>query len=225
MRELAEHPRIVIADDHAPTRAAVRAALTKGGFLVTGEGSDAAEALALVQATSPDIALLDVRMPGGGISAAAAIAVQAPQTAAVMLTVSEDDEDLFASLRVGALGYVLKGGNLAELPDQLRVAVLGEPVLHGATLARVLEEFRMIERSRLYETSERVRLSAREREVLSLLERGATTAEIAATLYIAKVTVRSHIAAICKKLHLPDREAAVQEVRSEVTPSTTQRGR
>ena len=170
MTELAEHPRIVIADDHPPTRAAVRGALAEGGFLVTGEASDAAGAVSMVQATAPDIALLDVRMPGGGISAAVAIVSQVPQTAVVMLTVSEDDEDLFAALRVGALGYVLKGGNLAELPGLLRMAVLGEPVLHGATLARVLVEFRASERSRLFKESERVRLSARERDVLSLLD-------------------------------------------------------
>ncbi len=224
MTELAEHPRIVIADDHPPTRAAVRGALAEGGFLVTGEASDAAGAVSMVQATAPDIALLDVRMPGGGISAAVAIVSQVPQTAVVMLTVSEDDEDLFAALRVGALGYVLKGGNLAELPGLLRMAVLGEPVLHGATLARVLVEFRASERSRLFKESERVRLSARERDVLSLLERGATTAEIAASLYIAKVTVRSHIAAICRKLRLPDRDAALREFRLGVTPPVTTAG-
>ena len=224
MTELAEHPRILIADDHPPTRAAVRGALAEGGFLVTGEASDAAGAIAMVQATAPDIALLDVRMPGGGISAAAAIASQSPHTRVVMFTVSEDDEDLFAALRVGALGYVLKGGNLAELPGLLRTAVLGEPVLHGATLARVLEEFRASERSRLFNESDRVRLSSRERQVLSLLQRGATTAEIAESLYIAKVTVRSHIAAICRKLRLPDRDAALQEFRLGVTPPVTTAG-
>jgi len=218
MTEPTENPRILIADDHPPTRAAVREALAEGGFLVTGEAPDAAGAIAMVQATAPDIALLDVRMPGGGISAAAAIASQSPSTIVVMFTVSEDDEDLFAALRVGALGYVLKGGNLAELPDLLRSAVLGEPVLGGATLARVLDEFRANERSRLFNEPDRVRLSTRERQVLSLLQSGATTAEIAASLYVAKVTVRSHIAAICRKLRLPDRDAALQEFRLGVTP-------
>jgi DNA-binding NarL/FixJ family response regulator len=142
-----------------------------------------------------------------------------------MLTVSEDDEDLFAAIRVGALGYVLKGGNLSELPNLLRTAVSGEPVLRGASLARVLEAFRANERSRLFNESDRVRLSTRERQVLSLLQSGATTAEIATSLYIAKVTVRSHIAAICKKLRLPDRDAALQEFRLGVTwPVTTAEG-
>ncbi len=175
----------------------------------------------MVQATAPDIALLDVRMPGGGISAASAIASQSPHTTVVMFTVSEDDEDPFAALRVGALGYVLKGGNLAELPGLLRTAASGEPVLHGATLARVLDEFRTSERSRLFNESDRVRLSAHERQVLSLLQRGATTAEIAASLYFAKVTVRSHIATICRKPRLPNRDAALQEFRLAVTPPVT----
>ena len=213
-----EPERIVIADDHAPTRAAVRRALESGGFVVEGEAFDAASAVDLVTATSPQVALLDVRMPGGGIAAAAAISAARPTTAIVMLTVSEDDEDLFAALRVGALGYVLKGGDPAALPEMLRRVVAGEVVLHGALLARVIREFGARERHRLFWEPPRTRLTGREREVLTLLEEGASTAEIAAHLFIAKVTVRSHVAAILRKLSLPDRAAALRELRSAGTP-------
>jgi DNA-binding NarL/FixJ family response regulator len=205
---------VVVADDHAPTRALIRTSLEAGGLIVVGEASDAASAATLAQAHGPDLALLDVRMPGGGICAAATILAQRPQTAVVMLTVSEDDEDLFAALRVGARGYILKGGDPAELPGALSRTLAGEAVLHGALLAKVLREFQVAERGRLFDRSRRARLSAREIEVLDLLERGATTAEIAAQLFIAKVTVRSHIAAICHKLRLPDREATLRELRS-----------
>ncbi len=208
---------VIIADDHPPTRTTVRRALEFGGFIVDGEAFDAASAVAIVSETSPDVALLDVRMPGGGIAAAAAICASRPETSVVMLTVSEDEEDLFAALRVGALGYVLKGGDPAELPDMLRKVVAGEAALHGALLTRVIREFQARERHRLFFGPPRMRLTTREREVLMMLDGGATTAEIAARLFIAKVTVRSHIAAIRRKLQLPDRDAPLRELRLNST--------
>ncbi|HTX63693.1 MAG TPA: response regulator transcription factor [Acidimicrobiales bacterium] len=211
-------PGTLIADDHAPTRSLLRASLESGGFLVVGEASDASSAVTLARSLRPDVALLDVRMPGGGISAAAAILSDRPETVVVMLTVSDDEEDLFAALRVGARGYILKGGDPSELPSELRRTLAGEAVLHGALLAKVLREFQVAERDRLFDRSRRARLTRREIEVLDLLERGATTAEVAAELFIAKVTVRSHIAAICRKLQLPDRAATLREVRSSGPP-------
>jgi DNA-binding NarL/FixJ family response regulator len=206
-----ELQHVVIADDHPPTRFAVRSALEADGFVVDGEAYDARSALDLVEATSPDVALLDVRMPGGGIAAAASILATRPETAIVMLTVSEDEEDLFAALRVGALGYVLKGGDPARIPETLRAVIAGEAGIDGALMTTVIREFQTRERRRLFAGSPRVRLTRREREVLVLLDEGATTAEIADRLFVAKVTVRSHIAAIHRKLRLPDREALLNE--------------
>jgi two-component system NarL family response regulator len=131
-----------------------------------------------------------------------------------MLTVSEDDEDLFAALRVGALGYILKGGPPSELPPLLHRTLAGEPVLPGALLAKVLLEFQSVERRRLFGRTRRDALSQREHEVLLLLEQGASTADIAKALFIAKVTVRSHVASICRKLRVPSRDAALRELRS-----------
>lgn len=219
MDVVGEPKRVVIADDHPPTRAAIRDALESGGFVVEREAYDAESAVATVRETAPDLVLLDVRMPGSGITAAGTIATECPGTAIVMLTVSEDDEDLFAALRVGARGYLLKGGDPYELPDLLRRTLNGEAVLNGALVARVVQEFQAHERRRLFWERPRAQLSAREREVLMLLARGATTSEIAAELFISQVTVRSHISAICRKLKLPDRHAAIRELRSFATSS------
>jgi DNA-binding NarL/FixJ family response regulator len=208
--------RVVVADDHPPTRASVCQALVSGGFIVGGEASDAACAVALVEQSPPDVALLDVRMPGGGIAAAAHILAEHPEVAVVMLTVSEDDEDLFAALRVGALGYVLKGGDLAMLPGMLRQVLRGEAVLERAMLTKLFQQFQSRERRRLFRTAPRLQLTAREQEILSLLEGGSSTAEIAAHLFIAKVTVRSHIASICRKLRVTDRASAIREMQLEL---------
>jgi two-component system, NarL family, nitrate/nitrite response regulator NarL len=211
---------VVVADDHAPTRAVVKTSLEATGFIVVGEAADAASAVDLVERQRPDVVVLDVRMPGDGIAAAAEISSRCQETAVVMLTVSADDEDIFAALRVGALGYVQKGGDTAELGQLLRRTIAGEPVLHGALLLKVLRRFRILERRRLLDGSGGTRLSEREFQVLDLLEGGATTAEIANQLFIAPVTVRSHVTAICRKLNLPDREAASLELRSAYVERT-----
>jgi DNA-binding NarL/FixJ family response regulator len=207
--------RVVVADDHAPTRAAVRKALEQDGFSVSAEASDAAGAIHAVRSTRPQVALLDIRMPGNGIEAAATIAATQPATSIVMLTVSQDDDDLFAALRVGASGYLLKGIDPAELPSTLRGVLAGEAVLPRALVARLVSEFRTRERRRFLAagTNGRERLTTREWEVLELMEQGMTTAEIAGRLFIAKVTVRTHVAAILHKLHVPDRAAAVRLLR------------
>jgi DNA-binding NarL/FixJ family response regulator len=207
--------RVVIADDHAPTRALIRAALERGGFAVSGEASDAAGAVAEVFRTDPQVALLDIRMPGNGIAAAAEISTKRPETAIVMLTVSQDDDDLFGALRAGASGYLLKGIDPNRLPVALNAVIAGEAALPGSLVARLVGEFRARERRRFLSQSAKrgQRLTDREWEVLELMEQGLGTAEIADQLFIAKVTVRSHIAGILRKLQVSDRDAAVRLLR------------
>ena len=207
--------RVVIADDHAPTRALIRAALERGGFLVSGEASDAAGAVAEVTRTDPQVALLDIRMPGNGIAAAAEISTQRPETSIVMLTVSQDDDDLFGALRAGASGYLLKGIDPSRLPAALNAVIAGEAALPGSLVARLVGEFRARERRRFLSQSAKrgQRLTDREWEVLELMEQGLGTADIAERLFIAKVTVRSHIAGILRKLQVSDRDAAVKLLR------------
>jgi DNA-binding NarL/FixJ family response regulator len=129
-----------------------------------------------------------------------------------MLTVSRDDADLFDALRAGACGYLLKDVDRAELPDALRGALAGEAPLPANLVARLIEEFR--ERGRrkrlLLKQNPGVQLRNREWEVLELLRDGLSTAEIAQRLFIAEVTVRTHVSSILKKLRVPDRQAAVQ---------------
>ena len=109
--------RVLIADDHAPTRDDVRRALTEGGLSVCAEAADAAHAVQLALETKPDICLLDIRMAGGGVAAAWEIAARLPTTKIVMLTVSDDDGSLFAALRAGAVGYLIKDIDLRTINE------------------------------------------------------------------------------------------------------------
>jgi DNA-binding NarL/FixJ family response regulator len=211
-----ERIRVLLADDHAPTRALVRDALEGGGFEVVAEAASGPQAVDAGIRLHPQVACLDIRMPGSGIDAAESLAAIDPPPAIVMLTVSEDDEDLFAALRAGASGYLLKGMNLGELPDRLRAVLAGEAVLPGSLAARLVAEFRLRERRRLLTATERRnrRLTTREWEVLELLARGMTTLEIADQLYVSRVTVRSHVTAILRKLQVRSRSAAVAVLQS-----------
>lgn len=204
--------RVLIADDHAPTRAGVRQVLEGDGFEVCAEVASGPAAVEAALAKEPDVCLLDIRMPGGGIAAASEIARDLPGAAIVMLTVSRDDADLFDALRAGACGYLLKDVDRSGLPDALRGALAGEAPLPANLVARLIEEFR--ERGRrkrlLLKKTPGVQLRNREWEVLELLREGLSTAEIAQRLFIAEVTVRTHVSSILKKLRVPDREAAIQ---------------
>jgi DNA-binding NarL/FixJ family response regulator len=203
--------RVVVADDHPPTRWRVRAALEGRGFVVVGEAADADTTVRVVKRERPDVCLLDIRMPGGGILAAARITEAVPQTAIVMFTVSTADSDLLDALRAGATGYLLKGMDLDRLHLALRGVLEGEAALPRNLVARLVEEFRArTTRKRLpLRGRQGVDLTTREWEVLEFLRQGLTTAEIAARLFVSPVTVRSHVSAVLHKLHVPDRATAV----------------
>jgi DNA-binding NarL/FixJ family response regulator len=207
---MTEQRRILIADDHPPTRSAVRTALEQDGWEVCAEAPDAARAIDLARATRPDVCLLDIRMPGNGIQAAAAISRELPDTAIVMLTVSRDDRDLFDALRAGASGYLLMDLSHDRLGPELRGVLAGEAALSRALMAKVLDEFRgRSQRRRLLGGGRRgPALTEREFEVLDLLRMGLTTEEVARRLFISPVTVRGYVAAALKKLRAPNREAA-----------------
>lgn len=206
--------RVLIADDHAPTRSGVRRALESGGITVCGEAKDAGSAVVVAAATRPDIVLLDIRMPGSGIRAARDIADQLPNTAIVMLTVSRSDEDLFDALKAGASGYLMKDTDPSRLPSTLECVVNGEAALSRTLVAKLIEEFRRRSGRRRLSVLGRgtARLTEREWEVLDLLQDGLSTSDIARRLYISDVTVRSHVSAIIKKLNVDSRAAAVRLV-------------
>jgi DNA-binding NarL/FixJ family response regulator len=200
---------VVIADDHAPTRAGVRASLDGGDFVVVAEAHDADSAVAAVHREQPDVVLLDIHMPGSGIAAAVTIGERFTDVAVVMLTVSRDDDDLFASLKAGAMGYLLKDMDPTRLAPALQGVLDGEAALPRTLVARVLSEFRTAERrpSLPFLKQRGVQLTDREHEVLVMLRDGLSTAEIANRLGRSPVTVRRHVSATLAKLRVPDRKA------------------
>jgi DNA-binding NarL/FixJ family response regulator len=203
---------VLLADDHAAVRAGIRIALAGEGFNVVAEAADGPEAVTLAMEKKPDIALLDVNMPGSGIKAAEEIVAVLPATTVVMLTVSRNDDDLFAALRAGASGYLLKDTDPSRLPFALRGVLEGEAALPRGLVARLIEEFRTRGRRRRLPLMRQrgVELTEREWEVLEFLHDGLSTAEIAARLSISPVTVRRHVSEILKKLRVTSREEAVR---------------
>ena len=180
---------------------------------IIAQAEDAPGAVDAALREQPDLALLDVNMPGSGLAAAWEITARLPATRVVMLTISRDDSHVFAALRAGAAGYLLKDTETERLPDALRDVMAGEAALPVTLVTRLVEEFRdrAPRRRALMPSREgEPRLTSREWEVLELMRRKMTTAQIARTLVVSPATVRSHVAAILRKLRVPDRDAAVR---------------
>lgn len=206
--------RVILADDHARIRAKVRQALEAGGWEVCGEGATAAEAIELATEHRPDVALLDINMPGNGIFAAQEISRRLPETAVVMLTQSADDEDLFDSLRAGASGYLLKTTEPETLGNVLRGVLSGEAAMSPALVTRILQEFRAPSRRVLrWKPAAVSKLSPREWEVMELLAQGLGTEDAANKLFVSPTTVRVHVSTVLRKLRVKDRESAFQMLR------------
>lgn len=205
--------RVLVADDHARTRADVCNVLEDSeSFTVCADVGDAAAAIEAALSEQPDLCLLDIGMPGNGIAAAWEITARLPETKVVMLTVSQDDRDLFASLRAGASGYLIKDLKPGELLTGLEMVAAGEAAMSPRTVARVLEEFRdrAAKRRSIVAPSTDSSLTSREWEILNLLRNGLSTAEIADRLVVTTATVRTHILSALRKLRLPDRESAIR---------------
>lgn len=206
--------RVLLADDHAPTRDDIRRTLEADGrFRVCAEAADAAAAVALAVEQRPELVLLDVRMPGGGLAALWEIAARVPDARVVMLTASEEDNDLFAALRAGADGYLLKDIDPRRLPEALLDVAAGSSAIPRTLVSRMMDEFRQGDpRRRAIATPDelRSRLTSREWQVLDLLARGQSTADIAARLVLSTSAVRAHIASIVRKLGVRDRAEAVE---------------
>lgn len=208
----AEPLRVLVADDHAPTRDDVCRALTEGGLVVCAEASDAAHAVQLALETRPDICLLDVRMPGGGVAAAWEIAARLPTTKVVMLTVSDEDGDLFRALRAGAVSYLTKDIDFATLPDALLEVAEGKAAIPPALVARMVMQFHSNDpRFRTTEVGAELgpRLTSREWDVLAGLAEGLSTRDIGKRLQLKPSGVRAHISAVVQKLGVADRHEAV----------------
>jgi DNA-binding NarL/FixJ family response regulator len=194
--------------------------LEERGFVICAECADTRSAVVAAERERPDVCLLDIRMPGNGIAAASQIASRVPRTAVIMLTVSADDEDLFAALVAGAAGYLLKDAHPDRLAAALREVLGGAAALSPALVARVIEEFRDPARRRAIPRALRraAVLTAREWEVLELLRQGLPTATIAERLAISPVTVRRHVSRAIEALRVRDREAAVRVLDEHPSP-------
>jgi len=212
---VSEPIRVLIADHDGATRAGVRLALDGHGFELCAEAASANAAVEAAAREQPDVCVIEADLPGGGIASLGPVFAKAPQTHVVMLSRAVDDEGLFAAVRAGACGYLLKDMDPARLPMALRGVLDGEAALPRALMGRVLEELRAVENGRHASGLSRlgVDLTPREQEVLEALDRGLRTAAIAQSLGISAVTVRRHISELLRKLGAPDRAAALDLVR------------
>jgi DNA-binding NarL/FixJ family response regulator len=208
--------RVVLAGEHSPIRSQIREILEGGGCEICAEGATADEAIALVLEHRPDVAMLDVRMPGSGIHAARQINRVVPEAAIVMLAGSEDADDMFDSVRAGASGYFLEDGDLHVLPDALRGVLAGEAAMPPALVMRVLEEFRGPTGRRFARGSRAAaKLSGREWEVMDLLSSGHSTRDVSRRLFLSPTTVRVHVSTALRKLAVADRLSAFQLLQKE----------
>ena len=202
--------RVVVVDDHPLLRdGVVRSLEASGHFLVLGEGGSAADAVRLVSQCEPDLVLLDLSMPGGGLAAMRDIAATAPEVRVVVLTVSEADDDLMQALKAGAKGYVLKGVGSNALVEILLGVASGESYVSPSLAARILSELRRGEPNRPADDPLST-LTPREEEILRLVGTGLSNKQVALKLELQEKTVKHHMTRILGKLQVRNRtEAAI----------------
>jgi DNA-binding NarL/FixJ family response regulator len=204
--------RVLIVDDHPLTRDALAALLTQHEFSVVGEAADGAEAIEVARSLQPDLILLDLSMPGlDGLQALPRLREAAPRCEVVMLTASVAEENLLAAIRAGAAGYLLKTEPPERIVEFLRGAADGEAALSGSVARRLLENVRegRAGNGGVPDTIARA-LSAREVEVLLLLDEHLSTDQIAGRLFISEHTVRSHVKSLLRKLGVSSRRQALE---------------
>ena len=196
--------RIVVVDDHPVVRDGIRSML--GGvadFEVVGEASSGPEAVALVRDSDPDVVVMDLRMPeGGGVDAVRELTRSRARAKVLVLTTFDTDNDTVAAIEAGATGYLLKDTPAAEIFRAVRATAAGETVLSPAVASRIASHVRT-------PVSAPPTLSAREREVLTLVARGRSNRSVAEELFVSEATVKTHLTHVYEKLGVTDRAAAV----------------
>ena len=208
---------ILIVDDHPLTRSALAALLEQNGFSVVGDAADGEAAIQLARELRPDLVLLDLSMPGmNGLEALPRLREAAPSAEVVVLTASGTEENLLGAIRGGAAGYLLKSEPPERLVEFLRGVANGEAALSGAVARRLLETVRSTGglETGVPDSIAEV-LSAREVEVLLLLDERLETDEVAKRLFISEHTVRSHVKSVLRKLDVSSRREALEKLAQE----------
>ena len=216
--------RVLLVDDHALFRRGLRVTLDlEPDMVVVGESEDGAEALLRAGETLPDVVLMDVKMPRrGGIEACTAIKAAVPSAKIVMLTMSDDEGDLYEAIRAGASGYLLKDLPIDEVASSIRAVHGGQSLISPPLASKLLTEFAaMAKRGDTTQTVPTPRLTAREMEVLRQVARGMNNRDIARELFISENTVKNHVRNILEKLQLHSRmEAVIYAVREKLLEIT-----
>ncbi|HVD43570.1 MAG TPA: response regulator transcription factor [Gaiellaceae bacterium] len=210
--------RVLIVDDHDLFRSGLRNLLEDEGVHVIGEAAAGQEALDIVREVAPDVVVMDLNMPGmGGVEATRHISTIAPLTRVVMLTISDQDNDVIDAILAGACGYLLKDSSIQELIAGINAASRGESLISPTIASKVLQRVRASSTQPEIESTIRAELSDREIEVLKLIANGKDNAMIAGELHISPKTVKNHISNILMKLQIDNRiQAAVYAVRSGI---------
>ncbi len=216
------HPepiRVVVVDDQELFRRGMVMLLSvEDDIEVVGEASDGDEASELAASLVPDVVLLDVRMPKrSGIEACAAIKEVAPSANIIMLTVSDEEADLYEAIKSGASGYLLKDASIDQVAQAVRLVADGQSLISPSMAAKLLEEFKLIASAGSRPDSIAPRLTQRELDVLRLVARGLNNKDIASDLFISENTVKNHVRNILEKLQLHSRmEAVMYAVREKL---------
>jgi DNA-binding NarL/FixJ family response regulator len=210
--------RVLLVDDHDLFRTGLRNLLEANGLAVAGEASTGVEAVQSVAELAPDVVVMDLNMPGmTGVEATRQIASAAPLTRVVVLTISDQEEDVLDAIVAGACGYLLKDASIQELIRGIQAAAIGESLISPHIASKVLQRLRATTADSSGAATIRAELSDREIEVLKLIANGKDNAEIARELVISPKTVKNHISNILMKLQIENRiQAAVYAVRSGI---------
>ena len=215
--------RVLVADDHSLFRKGVAAALADYPDIhIVGEASDGQQAVTKARELDPHVVLMDISMPGmDGLEATRRIKVELPHVKIVILTIAEEDQNLFEAIKSGAQGYLLKNVEPRELAEMLRGVFRGEAPISRTTAAKILAEFARQARETSAGDQPSAHMTRREREVLGLVASGSTNKEIATALGISPSTVKNHLQNIMEKLHLDNRvQAAAFALREGLTSAT-----
>ena len=209
-----EQLTIVVAEDHPLYRRALTALLgEQPGWSVVAEAEDGVGAVTAAHAEQPDVVVMDLRLPGlDGIEATRRIVAASPHIAVLVLTMYDDDASVFAAMRAGARGYLLKGADQADIVRAVAAVAYGEAIF-GSAVARRIIEFFAAPRPAAVPEIVFPELTAREHEVLDLIAAGRSNADLAAALVLSPMTVRNHVSNIFAKLHVADRSAAIVRAR------------